>query len=49
MPGQFARLRMGQPQAEPALPINERAIGTDQNKKYVHRGRCRQQGRAIAR
>jgi multidrug efflux system membrane fusion protein len=35
MPGQFARLRMGQAQAEPALVINERAIGTDQNKKFV--------------
>jgi len=35
MPGQFARLRMGQPKAEPALMVNERAIGTDQNKKFV--------------
>jgi multidrug efflux system membrane fusion protein len=35
MPGQFARLRMGQAQSEPALVINERAIGTDQNKKFV--------------
>ena len=35
IPGQFARLRMGQPQTEPALVVNERAIGTDQNKKYV--------------
>src|SRR5215467_9022968 len=35
IPGQFARLRMGQPKTEPALMINERAIGTDQNKKYV--------------
>jgi multidrug efflux system membrane fusion protein len=35
MPGQFARLRMGQPRAEPALVVNERAIGTDQNKKFV--------------
>jgi multidrug efflux system membrane fusion protein len=35
IPGQFARLRMGQPKAEPALMVNERAIGTDQNKKYV--------------
>jgi multidrug efflux system membrane fusion protein len=35
MPGQFARIRMGQPQAEKALLVNERAIGTDQNKKYV--------------
>jgi len=35
MPGQFARLRMGQGKSEPALIINERAIGTDQNKKFV--------------
>jgi multidrug efflux system membrane fusion protein len=35
MPGQFARLRMGQPKSEPALMVNERAIGTDQNKKFV--------------
>ena len=35
MPGQFARLRMGQPKAEPALLISERAVGTDQNKKFV--------------
>ena len=35
MPGQFARLRMGQPKDEPALMVNERAIGTDQSKKFV--------------
>ena len=35
MPGQFARLRMGQPKAEPALMVNDRAVGTDQNKKFV--------------
>lgn len=35
MPGQFARLRMGQPKAEPVLLISERAIGTDQDKKFV--------------
>jgi multidrug efflux system membrane fusion protein len=35
IPGQFARVRMGQPKAEPALMVNERAIGTDQNKKFV--------------
>ena len=35
MPGQFARLRMGQAKTEPALLVNERAIGTDQNKKFV--------------
>ncbi|MET0277532.1 MAG: efflux RND transporter periplasmic adaptor subunit [Pseudorhodoplanes sp.] len=35
IPGQFARLRMGQAKSEPALAVNERAIGTDQDKKYV--------------
>ena len=35
IPGQFARLRMGQAKTDPALLINERAIGTDQNKKFV--------------
>jgi multidrug efflux system membrane fusion protein len=35
MPGQFARLRMSQPTTESALMVSERAIGTDQNKKFV--------------
>lgn len=35
IPGQFARLRMGQAKTEPALAVTERAIGTDQDKKYV--------------
>ena len=35
IPGQFAKLRMGTVKAEPALLINERAVGTDQNKKFV--------------
>ena len=35
MPGQFARLRMGQPKSEPAMLISERAIGTDQSRKFV--------------
>jgi len=35
MPGQFARLTMGQPKAEQTLLVSERAVGTDQNKKYV--------------
>lgn len=35
MHGQFARIHMGQPQATRALLVSERAIGTDQNKKYV--------------
>ncbi len=35
IPGQFAKLRMGQARSEPALLINERAVGTDQDKRYV--------------
>jgi multidrug efflux system membrane fusion protein len=35
MPGQFARIRMGQATKATALLINERAVGTDQNKKFV--------------
>ena len=35
MPGQFARLQLGQPKTEPVLLVSERAIGTDQDKKYV--------------
>ncbi|MEJ6022283.1 efflux RND transporter periplasmic adaptor subunit [Ramlibacter sp. PS4R-6] len=35
IPGQFARIRMGQAQATRALLVNERAVGTDQNKKFV--------------
>jgi membrane fusion protein, multidrug efflux system len=35
MPGQFARLRMGQSNTTAALLINERAVGTDQSKKFV--------------
>ncbi len=35
MPGQFARVRMGQASKTTALLINERAVGTDQNKKFV--------------
>lgn len=35
MPGQFARLRMGQAKNAPALLVSERAVGTDQNKKFV--------------
>ncbi len=35
MPGQFVKLRMGQPHPEHALLINERAVGTDQSKKFV--------------
>jgi multidrug efflux system membrane fusion protein len=35
MPGQFAKVRMGRAKTAPALLINERAVGTDQSKKYV--------------
>ncbi len=35
MPGQFARIRMGQATRATALLVNERAVGTDQNKKFV--------------
>jgi multidrug efflux system membrane fusion protein len=35
MPGQFAQLRMGHAKSESALLINERAVGTDQSKKFV--------------
>ncbi|WP_279480184.1 efflux RND transporter periplasmic adaptor subunit [Aureimonas sp. SK2] len=35
MPGQFARVRLGAPKAEPALLVSERAVGTDQDKRFV--------------
>ena len=35
IPGQFARLRMGQAKTEPVLVVNERAVGTDQSKRFV--------------
>jgi multidrug efflux system membrane fusion protein len=35
IPGQFARVRMGQPQAQTLVMVDERAIGTDQDKKFV--------------
>ena len=35
IPGQFAKLRLGRAKATPALLISERAVGTDQNKKFV--------------
>jgi multidrug efflux system membrane fusion protein len=35
LPGQFARVRMGQPRARRAVLVSERAVGTDQAKKYV--------------
>src|SRR5919197_2164509 len=35
IPGQYVKLRMGRAKAEPALLVSERAVGTDQNKRYV--------------
>jgi multidrug efflux system membrane fusion protein len=35
MPGQFAQIRLGRAKATPAILINERAVGTDQSKKFV--------------
>lgn len=35
MPGQFVRLSMGHGKNEPAVLVSERAVGTDQNKKFV--------------
>lgn len=35
IPGQFARIRMGQSQDSKALLVAERAVGTDQDKKFV--------------
>jgi multidrug efflux system membrane fusion protein len=35
MPGQFVKLRMGRAKSEPALLVSERAIGTDQSKRFV--------------
>jgi multidrug efflux system membrane fusion protein len=35
IPGQFARLRLGQAKPEPVLAITERALGTDQDKRFV--------------
>jgi multidrug efflux system membrane fusion protein len=35
LPGQFARVRMGAASRTRALLVNERAVGTDQNKRYV--------------
>ena len=35
IPGQFVRVRMGQPKAENKIVIDDRAVGTDQDKKFV--------------
>ncbi|UHS59119.1 efflux RND transporter periplasmic adaptor subunit [Agrobacterium vaccinii] len=35
IPGQFVRVRMGEPKSENRIVITDRAIGTDQDKKFV--------------
>ena len=35
IPGQFARIRLGQPKPEPVIAVSERAIGTDQDRRCV--------------
>jgi multidrug efflux system membrane fusion protein len=35
IPGQFVKLRMGSARAAPAVLVSERAIGTDQSKRFV--------------
>jgi membrane fusion protein, multidrug efflux system len=35
IPGQFARIRLGQAKSRPAVLVNERAVGTDQSKRFV--------------
>jgi multidrug efflux system membrane fusion protein len=35
MPGQFVKLRMGRGKAEQAVLVSERAVGTDQDKRFV--------------
>lgn len=35
MPGQFARLQLGQPRSTNAVLVSERALGTDQDKRFV--------------
>jgi multidrug efflux system membrane fusion protein len=35
IPGQYVKLRMGRAKAEPAILVSERAVGTDQDKRYV--------------
>lgn len=36
VPGLFARVRLGSPEAKKAILVNEKAIGTDQSKKFVY-------------
>jgi multidrug efflux system membrane fusion protein len=35
IPGQFVRVRMARPQNAPVVAVSERAIGTDQSKRFV--------------
>jgi multidrug efflux system membrane fusion protein len=35
IPGQFVKLHMGRANSEPAVLVSERAVGTDQNKRFV--------------
>ncbi len=35
IPGQFVRIRIGEPEPEEKLVISDRAIGSDQDKKFV--------------
>lgn len=35
IPGQFVRVRIGQPKAQDHLLVSERAVGSDQDKKFV--------------
>lgn len=35
IPGQFVRIRMGEPQPDKRILVSEKAIGTDQDKKFV--------------
>lgn len=35
IPGQFVRIRMGEPRSENKILVSEKAIGTDQDKKFV--------------
>ncbi|WP_299820404.1 efflux RND transporter periplasmic adaptor subunit [uncultured Roseibium sp.] len=35
LPGQFVRVRLGEPSPETKILVSERAIGTDQDKKFV--------------
>ncbi|HVY14651.1 MAG TPA: efflux RND transporter periplasmic adaptor subunit [Rhodopila sp.] len=35
LPGQFARIRLGRPEPTPVIAIDEQAISTDQDRRYV--------------